>query len=221
MLRNGKTIALFILLLVLIDQVIKIYVKTNFYYSEEVKVFDWFRIQFIENEGMAWGLKLGKGDVGKLVLTLFRLAAVIWGTFYIRKIIRQKQHIGFIVCISFIYAGALGNLIDSLFYGIVFEKSDPLTGNVAEAFSPESGYAPFMFGHVVDMWYFPLFSVTLPDWVPFWGGKWFEFFTYVFNTADVWVSTGVISLLLFQKRFLPKANNDKSQPATVDVNKPA
>lgn len=198
---NGRRVVLFILLLVCIDQAIKVYIKTNFYYGEEHKVFDWFRIHFIENPGLAWGWKLGKGDLGKLALTLFRLAAVIWGTFYLKKIIQRKYRPGFILCAAFIYAGALGNLIDSLFYGLIFEKSDPVTQNIARAFPPGGGYAGFMFGHVVDMWYFPIIRTKLPEWLPIWGGDDFEFFSPVFNTADVWVSVGVISLLIFQKRF--------------------
>lgn len=196
-----------ILILVFLDQAIKVYIKTSFYYGEEHIVFDWFRIHFIENPGMAWGLKLGKGDLGKLALTLFRLAAVIWGTFYIRKVIREKYHHGFITSVAFIYAGALGNLIDSLFYGLIFEKSDPVLQNLARAFTQESGYAGLGFGHVVDMWYFPIIRTTLPEWVPIWGGEYFEFFSPVFNTADVWVSTGVIALLIFQKKIL---NNPKT-----------
>ena len=213
---KGKTIGLLILILVFIDQAIKIYVKTNFYYGEERLVFDWFRIHFIENPGMAWGLKLGKGDMGKLALTLFRLAAVVWGTFYIKRIIREKYHPGFIVSVGFIYAGALGNLIDSLFYGVIFEKSDPVMQNIANAFTAQSGYAGFMFGHVVDMWYFPIIRTTLPDWLPIRGGKYFEFFSPVFNTADVWVSTGVISILVFQKKFFKKTNATASGPATIE-----
>ncbi|RPD43469.1 lipoprotein signal peptidase [Paracnuella aquatica] len=199
---NEKKVVSLILILVFLDQVIKVYIKTNFYYGEEHIVFDWFRIYFIENPGMAWGMKLGKGDLEKLALTLFRLAAVIWGTFYMRRIIREKYQSGFIVSVGFIYAGALGNLIDSLFYGVIFEKSDPVTQNIARAFTAKSGYADFMYGHVVDMWYFPIIRTTLPEWVPFWGGEYFELFSPVFNTADVWVSTGVITLLLFQKFFL-------------------
>lgn len=201
---KSRNIVLLILLLIFIDQAIKIYIKTNFYYGEEHKVFEWFRIYFIENPGMAWGLKLGKGDLGKLALTLFRLAAVIWGTFYLRKIIRKKYHPGFIVSVAFVYAGAIGNLLDSLFYGLIFEKSDRVTQNIAKAFKSGSGYAGLGFGHVVDMWYFPIIRTTLPDWVPIWGGEYFEFFSPVFNTADVWVSTGVISILIFQKKFLKK-----------------
>lgn len=209
---KGKTTVLFILILLLIDQSIKVYIKTHFYYGEEVRVFDWFRIHFIENPGMAWGLKLGKGDAGKLALTLFRLAAVIWGFFYLRKIIREKYHSGFIISACFVYAGAFGNLIDSLFYGLVFEKSDPALQNIAQAFTPESGYAGLGFGHVVDMWYFPMVRTMLPQWVPIWGGDYFEFFSPVFNTADVWVSAGVISILGFQKRFFKKQPDKTPAP---------
>ena len=206
---KGRIIVLLILLLIFIDQAIKIYIKTHFYYGEEHKVFGlkWFRLHFLENPGMAWGLKLGKGDLGKLALSLFRLVAVTWGYFYIRKIISREYHSGFIICSAFIYAGAFGNLIDSLFYGLIFEKSDPVTQNLAHAFTPQSGYAGLGFGHVVDMWYFPIIRTTLPEWFPIWRGKYFEFFSPVFNTADVWVSTGVIALLIFQKRFFKKTES--------------
>ena len=204
---SGRKMAALIGLLLLIDQLIKIYIKTHFYYGEQVRVFDWFRIYFIENPGMAWGLKLGKGDAGKFALTLLRLAAVSWGFFYLRKIIREKYHLGFIVSAAFVYAGAFGNLIDSLFYGLIFERSDPVLQNIAQAFTPQSGYAGLGFGHVVDMWYFPIIRTTLPQWVPVWGGEDFEFFSPVFNTADVWVSVGVISILVFQKRFFKTKNS--------------
>ncbi len=201
-----KQVVLFILLLILIDQAIKFYIKTHYYYNEEHKVFglNWFRLHFLENEGLAWGWKLGEGDIAKVALTMFRLAAVIWGSFYLKKIMRQHYHNGFIICVALIYAGALGNLIDSLFYGLIFEESNSALQNIAGAFQPGGGYAGLMFGRVVDMWYFPLIDTKLPLWLPVWGGRNFEFFQPVFNTADVWVSTGVITLLVFQKRFLKK-----------------
>lgn len=214
--RKGRKVVMLVLLLLLIDQSVKIYIKTNFYYGEEHNVFglNWFRLHFLENPGMAWGWKLGKGDIAKLALTLFRLVAVIWGVFYLKKVIRNQYHKGFIVCVAFIYAGAMGNLIDSLFYGLIFEKSDPNLLNIARAFPPEGGYAGLMYGHVVDMWYFPIIDTTLPKWFPIWGGKPFEFFAPVFNTADVWVSTGVIALLVFKKKFFK--NKNKAMPGSTN-----
>ena len=164
----------------------------------------WFRMHFIENEGMAYGWKLG-GEWGKMALTLFRLLAVIFGTYYLAYIIRKKYHIGFIICATLIYAGAIGNLIDSLFYGLLFENSDPYVQNIARTVNDEGftgGYAGFLHGKVVDMLYFPIIrDVHFPSWVPIWGGEEFEFFRPIFNIADAAISTGVITILVFQKRF--------------------
>ena len=160
---------------------------------------EWFRLHFIENEGMAYGWSLG-GDWGKMLLTLFRLGAVIFGVFYIRGIIAKKYHRGFIACAALIFAGAMGNLIDSMFYGIIFEGSFRETLNVAKIF-PEHGYAGFLHGNVVDMLYFPVIrNAHFPKWFPVWGGEPFEFFRPIFNIADASISTGVIAILLFQKR---------------------
>jgi signal peptidase II len=165
---------------------------------------DWFRLHFVENEGMAWGWKFG-GDIGKIALTLFRLAAVIWGSFLIRDFIQKKYSNGFLICAALIYAGALGNLIDSLFYGVIFENSDPIAQNVARLFPPEGGYASLLHGKVVDMLYFPIIThAHYPSWVPVWGGQEFEFFRPVFNLADASISTGVIVLLLFQNRLMKR-----------------
>jgi signal peptidase II len=179
-------------MIVVVDQALKIYVKTNFFVGESHRVIgNWFRLYFIENEGMAYGLKFG-GDWGKILLTLFRLAAVVFGVFYLARIIRQKLHPGFIVCASLIFAGALGNLIDSMFYGLIFENSSQVMLNVAKIF-PQKGYAGFLHGKVVDMLYFPIIrNATFPNWVPIWGGDDFEFFRPIFNIADAAISSGVI-----------------------------
>jgi len=172
----------------------------------------WAKLYFIENEGMAWGWKFG-GEWGKAALTLFRLAAVIFGTWYLGKIVKEKYSKGFIVCASLIYAGALGNLIDSMFYGMIFSASDYVT--VASAF-PDKGYAGFLHGHVVDMLYFPMVKSTYPSWMPFLGGREFEFFSPIFNIADAAISVGVITLLLFQRRFLHHAHS-ASNTAVVEI----
>lgn len=204
---KGFKIAAFIALLVIADQALKIYVKTHFHVGESHAIAgDWFRLYFIENEGMAYGWKFG-GEFGKMFLTLFRLAAVIYGVFYIQKIIKKKYHPGFIICIALIFAGALGNLIDSMFYGMIFEESSIDALNVARIFPPH-GYAGFLHGNVVDMLYFPIIrDATFPAWLPFWGGQDFEFFRPIFNLADASISTGIIALLLFQGRFFNAKNN--------------
>lgn len=196
--------AVFIILIIIIaDQASKFWIKTNFPFGHVMDVagLTWFKLYFIENEGMAWGWKFG-GDWGKMILTLFRLAAVIFGTWYMGRIVKQNHTRGFIVCASLIYAGALGNLLDSMFYGLIFSKSDYST--VASIFPPTGGYAGFLHGHVVDMLYFPIIKSTWPSWVPFVGGENFEFFSPIFNIADAAISVGVITLLVFQKRFLHK-----------------
>lgn len=211
---KGRTIAAIIALILIADQALKIYIKTHYYLGESHAVIgEWFRIYFIENEGMAYGMKFG-GEWGKMLLTLFRLAAVIFGVFYIRSIVKKKYHPGFILCVGLIFAGALGNLIDSMFYGLIFEESSLQTLNVAQIF-PEQGYAGFLHGNVVDMLYFPIIrDVTLPEWLPIWGGDNFEFFRPIFNIADAAISTGIIAILVFQKRFFKseeKKENKKVQ----------
>jgi signal peptidase II len=155
---------------------------------------------------MAYGWKLG-GGWGKIALTVFRLVAVIVGTFYIKGVIEKKYHVGYIICVTFIYAGAIGNLIDSLFYGMIFEFSDPYGQNLAYAIWQkgfQGGYANLLHGKVVDMLYFPIIEgATFPSWVPIWGGESFEFFRPVFNIADAAISGGVISILVFQTKFFP------------------
>jgi signal peptidase II len=203
---KARNIVLIVLLILFLDQAVKFYIKTNYYIGEEIKVFGqgWFRLHFVENEGMAWGWKMG-GEWGKIALTLFRLIAVIAGTFIIRNFIKKNYHRGFIICSALIYAGALGNLIDSMFYGMIFEGSDPFVQNVAKAFPAEGGYAGFLHGKVVDMLYFPIVTnAHYPAWFPIWGGDEFEFFRPVFNIADASISAGVITILIFQNKFFKK-----------------
>ncbi len=205
-----------ICLVVFADQALKIYVKTHYHTGESHAVLgSWFRLYFIENEGMAYGWKFG-GEWGKMILTLFRLAAVIFGIFYLGKIVKNKYHPGFIICAALIFSGALGNLIDSMFYGLIFEDSSMYTYNVAKIF-PAHGYAGFLHGKVVDMLYFPLIrNAHFPSWVPIWGGEDFEFFRPIFNLADASISTGIIAILVFQKRFF-KMNANKISPQSVET----
>jgi signal peptidase II len=215
---KSRTVILFILLILLIDQSLKFYIKTHFYLGHEVKVLglNWFRLHFVENEGMAWGWKMG-GNIGKIALTLFRLVAVIAGVFIIRSFIQKKYHKGFILCSSLIFAGALGNLIDSIFYGVIFNESDPYLQNIATFMPKGGGYAGLLHGKVVDMLYFPLITnVHYPSWFPFWNGQEFEFFRPVFNIADASISVGVIAILIFQNKFFNNKEADKH--TTVETN---
>jgi signal peptidase II len=213
---KGRNVFLIICLIVIADQALKIYVKTHFHAGESHAIMgDWFRLYFIENEGMAYGWKFG-GEWGKLLLTLFRLAAVIFGVFYLRKIVQKKYHPGFIVCAALIFSGALGNLIDSMFYGLIFQDSSMFSYNVAKIFPPH-GYAGFLHGKVVDMLYFPIIRNThFPTWIPFWGGEDFEFFRPIFNISDAAISVGIITILVFQKRFF-KSNNQKITSKSVET----
>ena len=201
---KAKYLALIILAVIIADQALKFYIKLNFIAGEEHEMIgSWFRLHFIENEGMAWGMKFG-GAIGKMILTLFRLVAVIWGVFLLKDFIEKKYHTGFILCAGLIFAGALGNLLDSMFYGLIFENSDPYLQNVAHLFPKGGGYTSFLKGKVVDMLYFPLISTNLPTWIPFWGGKQFDFFEPVFNIADASISVGVTVILVFQNIFFKK-----------------
>jgi len=186
--------------LLVIDQAIKVYIKTHFQLGTSVTVFpNWFQLVFIENEGMAFGMTLMDSALGKVLLTLFRLGAVIFGFYWVRQLIKKGYGRGLLICASLILAGAAGNLIDSLFYGMIFTDS---YGQVAQVVPLGEGYASFLHGKVVDMFYFPLINTTWPEWVPVVGGDTFRFFEPVFNLADASISVGVIILLLFQKRLM-------------------
>jgi len=203
-----RTIFLIIGLIVIADQALKIFVKTHYHPGESHPVIgNWFQLYFIENEGMAYGWKFG-GGFGKIALTLFRLAAVIFGIFYLKTIREKKYNHGYIVCACLIFAGALGNLIDSMFYGLIFDKSALDTYAIAKIF-PAHGYAGFLHGNVVDMLYLPIFHTDhLPRWIPFFGGKPFSFFNYIFNIADASVSIGVITIILFRKHFFKSVSEN-------------
>jgi signal peptidase II len=215
---------LLILLILVADQALKLWIKTTYPTGEVLRVFglDWFRIHFIENSGMAWGWQFGN-ETGKVILTLFRLAAVVGGTWYLLKLIREKYSKGFLICAGLIYAGAAGNLIDSMFYGMIFDKGlhfspalNDYVGYMGIAELSGKGYGSFLHGSVVDMLYFPIVSGILPEWIPVFGGQPFEFFSPIFNIADASISVGVITLLLFQKRFLEKPEESASATGVTD-----
>jgi len=191
-----------------IDQFIKIYIKLNYPLGEVARLTDWCIIHFTENPGMAFGFEFG-GDYGKLTLSVFRILACIGGAFYIRHIIKQKEHFGFIFSVSLILAGAIGNILDSVFYGVLFSESDEF--NVAKFLPPGGGYAGILHGRVVDMFYFPIWNGTFPDWVPFWGGEPFQFFRPIFNFADASISFGVGFIILFQKKFTKKQTVSRTE----------
>jgi signal peptidase II len=207
-----RHVVFLIALIIIADQALKVWIKTSFGYGPVLDVLGqkWFKLYFIENRGMAWGWEFG-GEWGKMILTLFRLGAVIFGTWYLARIVKHGYHKGFIICAALIYAGALGNLIDSMFYGMIFSGSD--YGVIATIFPKSGGYAGFLHGRVVDMLYFPIIRSTYPNWVPFVGGKDFEFFSPIFNIADASISVGVITLLLFQKRFFRRHHESGNHPA--------
>jgi len=192
-------------IVLLIDQISKIYIKTHFVLGESVQVFSWFKILFIENEGAAWGTKLSdilpvSESVGKLFLTIFRLFAIAGIGYWLYDIIRKNSPTVLILAVSLIFAGALGNIIDSVFYGIIFNDSNH---QIASFFSDEP-YGNLFYGKVVDMLYFPLIDTTWPDWVPKFGGQRFRFFEPIFNVADTAISVGVGILIVFNKKAFGK-----------------
>ncbi len=190
---------LIVFIILLVDQLSKIYIKTNFILGEEIKVFDWFRIHFIENEGMAWGTVI-PGAYGKLILTLFRLMVVpLIGYWLWDSVVRKQSSNYLIVAISLIFAGALGNIIDSVFYGVIFNDS---SYELASLFSDKPS-GQWLYGKVVDMLYFPLFEGDFPEWLPVFGGQHFKFFNAIFNIADTAISTGVGILIVFNKKAFP------------------
>lgn len=188
-----------ILLILIIDQIIKIWIKTTYPIGEgfEILGINWARILFVENEGMAFGMQLG-GDYGKVMLTIFRLIAVFFIGYYLITLIKSNASKGLIISIALVFSGAMGNILDSIFYGIMFSAST--AGNVAQFMPDGPGYASLLHGHVVDMFYFPMFEGKYADWIPVIGGKQYLFFRPVFNVADSAITIGVLSILIFQRR---------------------
>ncbi|HEX8562315.1 MAG TPA: lipoprotein signal peptidase [Flavobacterium sp.] len=195
-LRNAY---LLIFLILIVDQCTKIYIKTNFVLGEEVSVLSWFKILFIENEGMAWGTVI-PGAYGKLILTIFRILAVTGIAYWLWDSVKKNSSNYLIAAIALIFAGALGNIIDSVFYGVIFSHSH---GQLATLFTDQP-YGTLFHGKVVDMLYFPIWEGYLPSWLPIWGGQEFKFFNAIFNIADMAISTGVGILIVFNKRAFHK-----------------
>lgn len=204
-----KKASLFILIILLVDQISKIYIKTHFTLSEKHIVFSWFQIAFVENEGMAWGTKISdfipfiSERAAKLSLSLFRIFAVFGIGYWLVSVVKKKASKTLIVAVSLIFAGALGNIIDSVFYGVLFSGS---AGEVATFLPSEGGYGSLFHGRVVDMFHFPIWKGFLPEWIPFYGGEYFTFFEPVFNIADMAISTGIGILIIFNKKAFPKEN---------------
>jgi signal peptidase II len=214
-----KKSILIIFLILILDQVLKIWIKTHMTLGQEFNIAgNWFIIHFTENEGMAFGFTFG-GKAGKLILSIFRIIAVIIIGIYIYRLQKKSPHPGLIISFSLIMAGALGNIIDSAFYGLNFNASS--FHSVANLFPPEGGYASFLHGKVVDMLYFPVIETTLPSWFPIWGGEPFTFFRPVFNIADSSITTGVMLLLIFQNKFFAKKETEEVSSENIPSSDPS
>jgi signal peptidase II len=206
---------LIVVLVLLVDQILKIWIKTNMTLGQEFPVIgNWFIIHFVENNGMAFGFEFG-GEYGKIFLSLFRVIAVFGIGWYILQLIKKGLPMGFIACVSLIFAGAIGNIIDSAFYGLIFNDS---YGEVSKLFPPGGGYASFLHGRVVDMFYFPLFSGVFPNWIPLVGGTDFQFFRPVFNVADSAISVGIFSIIIFYRKQFNNLDKKGKEETTMEQN---
>lgn len=195
-LTDGRLVWLITIAILIIDQIIKIEVKTNMPLHSDIEITRWFYISFIENNGMAFGMDF----IGKLILSLFRIFAICLIAYYIWCQVKAKARTGYLVCLSMVLAGAIGNIIDNMFYGLIFSESTPY--NIATLVNFGEGYASFLTGKVVDMFYFPIIETTLPEWIPLYGGDIFVFFSPIFNFADACISVGVAIMLIFYRKDL-------------------
>jgi signal peptidase II len=204
--KKATVIGIIIAAVLILDQSLKFYIKTHFEYNEEVSILglNWAFLRFVENEGMAFGIVFD-WEHGKLLLSVFRILMVACLFWYIRLLLQAAAPVGYVYAIALITAGAIGNIIDSAFYGLIFTES-PWHGGLAQLVSPGQGYGTFLHGKVVDMLYFPMTYINLPDWVPVLGGDQFLFFSPIFNIADASITTGVLMILLFQRRFLRESH---------------
>ncbi|WP_455591940.1 lipoprotein signal peptidase [Bacteroides sp.] len=196
LLTKGQIALLVIFAVLVIDQIIKIWIKTHMYMHQRFQITDWFEIYFTQNNGMAFGMEV----FSKLFLTTFRIAAVGFIGWYLYKIVKRNLKTGFIVCVALIWAGAMGNIIDSVFYGVIFTNPDP--PQIATFTAIGEGYSSWFHGKVVDMFYFPIIKSSWPTWFPFVGGDDFTFFSPIFNFADAAISCGIIALLIFYSKYL-------------------
>ena len=205
--KRGWLAAAIVVAILVIDQVIKIWVKTHMMLHEQIEVLSWFKIVFIENNGMAYGMEIGS----KLVLSIFRIVAIGFLGWYIAQQVKKQARWGYIICLAMIMAGAAGNIFDSMFYGLIFNASSEFYTSYFVPFG--TGYAPFLMGKVVDMFYFPLIVTTWPEWVPYVGGNPYVFFSPIFNFADSSISVGVVLLLLFYRKEISEITLKKKDEA--------